>query len=114
MPPPSSSPTRTWQRFEATFTPSDTDTDATLTISFQGPGTLWIDQVSLMPTETVFGWRRDVAEALKALKPGIIRFGGSTMRVLTGPHHRRSGQARPVHDVLGRAGAGQRRPRGVP
>ena len=50
-----------------------------LTISFRGPGTLWIDQVSLMPIKNVFGWRTDVAEALKALKPGIIRFGGSTI-----------------------------------
>ena len=71
-------PSDSWQRFEATVTPSDTDRHATVTISFRGPGTLWIDQVSIMPAETVFGWRRDVAEAIKALKPGIIRFGGST------------------------------------
>lgn len=71
-------PGKQWQRYEATVTPSGTDTYATITISFRGPGTLWIDQVSVMPTDTVFGWRRDVAEALKALKPGIIRFGGST------------------------------------
>ena len=32
----------------------------------------------LMSTDNVFGWRRDVADALKALRPGIIRFGGST------------------------------------
>ena len=68
-----------WKRFEATLTPTDTDTHATLTISFRGPGTLWIDQVSLMPTNNVFGWRTDVAEALKALKPGIIRFGGTAV-----------------------------------
>jgi alpha-N-arabinofuranosidase len=67
-----------WQRFEATLTPTASDTHATLTISFRGPGTLWIDQVSLRPADHVFGWRRDVAEALKAMKPGIIRFGGST------------------------------------
>jgi alpha-N-arabinofuranosidase len=71
-------PVEHWQRFEATLTPTDTDHRATLTISFRAPGTLWIDQVSLAPTDTVFGWRRDVAEAIKALKPGIIRFGGST------------------------------------
>ncbi len=71
-------PTDQWQHYEATVTPSGTDTNATLTISFRGPGTLWIDQVSVMPINNVFGWRRDVAEALKALKPGIIRFGGST------------------------------------
>jgi alpha-N-arabinofuranosidase len=65
-------------RLETTLTPTASDTNATLTISFRGPGTLWIDQVSLLPTDHVFGWRRDVAEALQAMKPGIIRFGGST------------------------------------
>jgi alpha-L-arabinofuranosidase len=72
-------PTDQWQRYQATLTPTDTDVNATLTISFRGPGAVWVDQVSLMPTETVFGWRRDIAEATKALKPGIIRFGGSTI-----------------------------------
>jgi DUF1680 family protein/alpha-L-arabinofuranosidase len=71
-------PTREWERYEATLTPTDTDNQAVLTISFRGPGSLWIDQVSLMPVNTVHGWRTDVAEALKALRPGIIRFGGST------------------------------------
>jgi alpha-N-arabinofuranosidase len=71
-------PAERWQRFQAALRPAGTDHHATLTISFRGPGTVWIDQVSLMPANTVFGWRRDVAEALKALKPGIIRFGGST------------------------------------
>jgi alpha-N-arabinofuranosidase len=71
-------PGQQWQRFQATITPSETDMHATVTISCRGPGTLWIDQVSIMPRDSVFGWRRDVAEALKALKPGIIRFGGST------------------------------------
>jgi alpha-N-arabinofuranosidase len=68
-----------WQRYQATLRPAATDTRATLTISYRGPGTLWIDQVSLMPTATVCGWRSDVAEAVKALRPGIIRFGGSTI-----------------------------------
>jgi alpha-N-arabinofuranosidase len=68
-----------WQRFETILDPKGTDPSATLSISFRGPGTLWIDQVSLMPVDNVFGWRRDVAEALKALHPGIIRFGGSTI-----------------------------------
>jgi alpha-N-arabinofuranosidase len=72
-------PTEHWQRFEATLTPTGTDTHATFTISFRGPGAIWIDQVSLMPVTTVFGWRTDVAEAMKELKPRIIRFGGSTI-----------------------------------
>lgn len=72
-------PTDRWQRFETTLTPTADEPHATFTISFRGPGTIWIDQVSLMPVRTVFGWRTDVAEALKELKPGIIRFGGSTI-----------------------------------
>lgn len=71
-------PSADWQRFTATIVPTGTDHRATCTISFRGPGTLWVDQVSLMPEDNVFGWRSDVATALKALKPGIIRFGGST------------------------------------
>jgi alpha-N-arabinofuranosidase len=72
------SPESGWRRYETTLTPVENDPAATLTISFRGPGTLWIDQVSLMSTDNVFGWRRDVAQALKELRPGIIRFGGST------------------------------------
>ena len=71
-------PAQAWQRFETVLEPDGTDPAATLSISFRGPGTLWIDQVSLMSADNVCGWRRDVAEALKALRPGIIRFGGST------------------------------------
>jgi len=32
-----------------------------------------------MPAETVGGWRRDVVEAVRALQPGVIRFGGSAL-----------------------------------
>jgi alpha-N-arabinofuranosidase len=32
-----------------------------------------------MPAKTVGGWRPDVVEAVKALKPGVIRFGGSAL-----------------------------------
>jgi len=75
-------PEAQWKRFEATLTPTHTDAHATFTLSFHGPGTVWIDQVSLMPADNIFGWRRDVAEAIRALKPGIIRFGGSATEAL--------------------------------
>jgi alpha-L-arabinofuranosidase len=74
-------PTERWQRFEATLKPTGTDAHATFTISFVGPGAIWIDKVSLMPADNVFGWRKDAALALRALKPGIIRFGGSTIEM---------------------------------
>jgi alpha-N-arabinofuranosidase len=68
-----------WKKYQARLTPSATRTNATLTIAFRGPGTLWLDNASLMPEETVGGWRPDVVAAIRALKPGVIRFGGSAL-----------------------------------
>jgi alpha-L-arabinofuranosidase len=68
-----------WKKVRARLIPSDTDTNCTFTIEFSGPGTLWLDNVSLMPEDNVGGWRPDVVAAVKALKPGIIRFGGSAL-----------------------------------
>jgi alpha-N-arabinofuranosidase len=72
-------PTGQWQKYTARLEPAERDTAATLTIDFRGPGTLWLDNASLMPLDTVGGWRPDVVEAIRALKPGIIRFGGSVL-----------------------------------
>ncbi len=72
-------PSPDWRRFSARLVPSADDANATFTIDFRGPGTLWLDHLSLMPVESVDGWRRDVVEAVRALKPGVIRFGGSAL-----------------------------------
>jgi alpha-N-arabinofuranosidase len=72
-------PGECWQKFQARLVPAGTDTNATLTIEFRGPGTLWIDNASLVPEETAGGWRPDVLEAVRALLPGVIRFGGSVL-----------------------------------
>ncbi len=72
-------PDSEWRKNSVRLVPNRTETNSTLTIEFRGPGTLWLDNASLMPEDTVGGWRRDVFEALKALKPGIIRFGGSAV-----------------------------------
>jgi len=68
-----------WKKYHARLVPSQTDANATLTIEFRGPGTLWLDNASLMPENAVGGWRPDVVAAVRALKPGIIRFGGSAL-----------------------------------
>jgi alpha-N-arabinofuranosidase len=73
------SPAATWKKYTTRLEPAATETNATLSISFRGPGTLWIDNASLMPDDAVGGWRPDVVAAVKALKPGIIRFGGSAL-----------------------------------
>jgi alpha-N-arabinofuranosidase len=68
-----------WVKYRARLVPSAGDTNATLTVEFRGPGTLWIDNASLMPEDNVGGWRTDVVAAVRALKPGVIRFGGSAL-----------------------------------
>ncbi len=68
-----------WRKFTTRLTPAGRDANATLAFEFRGPGTLWLDNVSLRPVDTVGGWRRDVVEAVRALKPGVIRFGGSAL-----------------------------------
>lgn len=75
---------RQWQKFEATLTATDSDTHATLTISFRGPGTLWIDQVSLMPSRNVCGWRTDVAECLKRFGRASFASAAARSRVSIG------------------------------
>lgn len=90
-------PTEKWRKFSATLTTNSAGDDATLTVEFRSPGTLWLDNASLMPEVTVNGWRPDVVKALKDLQPGIIRFGGSTVEypnfewttLIGDPDHRR-------------------------
>jgi alpha-L-arabinofuranosidase len=72
-------PAGAWQKYRARLVPSASDANTTLTIEFRGPGTLWLDNASLMPENAVRGWRADVVAAVKAMRPGIIRFGGSAL-----------------------------------
>jgi alpha-N-arabinofuranosidase len=68
-----------WTAAEAELRPNRVTDNATLTIDFEGPGSLWLDRVYLIGSDAVLGiWRPDVVAALKAMHPGIIRFGGST------------------------------------
>jgi alpha-N-arabinofuranosidase len=73
------SPAAGWSMYRAALVPAGTDANATLTIEFRGPGTLWLDNATLMPSDAIGGWRPDVVAAVRAMKPRIIRFGGSTL-----------------------------------
>lgn len=69
-----------WEAAEVALKPARAARSATLTIEFEGPGTLWIDRVYLIDTNAVLGlWRPDVVRALKDTNAGIIRFGGSAI-----------------------------------
>jgi len=67
-----------WQSADVVLRANRKMIDATLTIEFEGPGTLNLDRIYLIGDDAVLGlWRPDVTHALKALNPGVIRFGGS-------------------------------------
>ena len=68
-----------WGRVEGSLVSSVTDDEACFAIALEAPGTVWIGKVSLMPEDAVEGWRADVVAAVKASKPGVIRFGGSSL-----------------------------------
>lgn len=74
---------REWRAAEILLTARRGAQNATLTIEFEGPGTLWLDRVYLIDTNAVLGlWRPDIVKALKAMNPGIVRFGGTTVEFL--------------------------------
>jgi alpha-N-arabinofuranosidase len=69
-----------WRPAEAELHATRTIENATLTLEFQGPGTLRLDRVYLIGEDAVLGlWRPDVVEVLKAMRPGVIRWGGSAV-----------------------------------
>ncbi len=59
----------------------DTDTAARLTIELRGPGTLWLDNASLFARVNASRVAGELTSSRpsKAMRPGIIRFGGSTL-----------------------------------
>jgi alpha-L-arabinofuranosidase len=72
-----------WRSAQVLLTAKRNVQNATLTIEFEGPGTIWLDRVYLIDKDAVLGlWRPDVVRALKAMDPGIVRLGGSTIELM--------------------------------
>jgi alpha-N-arabinofuranosidase len=73
-------PDKDWSRHSFTLKPSQTDKNGRFTVTFTGPGTLWVGTASLMPDDNVSGLRKDVIDALKAIHPSNIRgLGGNNI-----------------------------------
>jgi alpha-L-arabinofuranosidase len=68
-----------WQQYTFTLRPAASDPLARFTILFDGSGTLWVDQVSLMPGDAVGGVRADVFEKVRSLAPAFIRWPGGNV-----------------------------------
>ena len=67
-----------WQKFSGVLM-SPVSADAELLIWSRGKGRFHFGRVSVREEAEADGFRRDVIEATKALKPGMMRFGGSSM-----------------------------------
>jgi alpha-L-arabinofuranosidase len=67
-----------WQYYSLDLTASGNDPKASLEISGQGSGKLYLDMVSLMPAKTWknHGLRVDLSEAIDAIHPKFMRFPG--------------------------------------
>ena len=66
-----------WKRCSARIISGGTTDRAVFEIRAEGEGSIWADKLSLMPTDNLSGWRRDVVEAIKEVHPSIVRWGGS-------------------------------------
>lgn len=65
-----------WHTLEATLLAPVDDPLGRLSITCRGTGTLWLGAASLMPADNLEGWRADVLEAVRALRPPLLRWPG--------------------------------------
>jgi alpha-L-arabinofuranosidase len=72
-------PTADYQRFTTQLKSDGSSDQVALVVRVTGKGTLWADQLSLVPDDNLRGWRADVVEAIKVSRPGLIRWGGSVV-----------------------------------
>lgn len=72
-------PSPQWAKFSVKMSSLGQTDRAVFELRASGAGSLWADKLSLMPADNVDGWRRDVVEATKAVRPSVIRWGGSSV-----------------------------------
>ena len=69
-----------WKKYQVVLKPTLTDAKATLRIFLTSPQTVDLEHVSLFPVDTwkghENGLRKDLAQALADIKPGVFRFPG--------------------------------------
>ena len=72
------SPGSEWEEYEFAFATEDTAREATLRVTIKGKADCWLDQVSMMSESSREhgGFRPDLLNAIKDLRPPIIRWPG--------------------------------------
>ncbi|MFC2076730.1 alpha-L-arabinofuranosidase C-terminal domain-containing protein [candidate division KSB1 bacterium] len=69
-------PMNQWQEWVFSFTAPASDIDARLEIIAEGPATIWLGAVSMMPADNFRGMRRDVIDLLKEMSVPYLRWPG--------------------------------------
>ncbi len=90
-------PSSAWKEFPVELKPMASSDSAELQIGVRGPGTIWLDQVSLMPESwrESGGCRPDLQQAIAELRPPVIRWPGGCFASAyrwkdgIGPQHKR-------------------------
>jgi alpha-L-arabinofuranosidase len=72
-------PSSEWKKQAVKMTSKGQTDRAVLELRAEGQGSLWVNKLSLMPGDNKNGWRADVVEAIKEIRPSILRWGGSTV-----------------------------------
>jgi alpha-N-arabinofuranosidase len=101
-------PIGTWREVTFTLTPRASANDAALELVALPPARVWLDQVSLMAESSrrTGGFRPDLLDALKGLRPTAIRWPGGCFASAyrwkdgIGPQHQRRTYPRPIWDDL--------------
>jgi len=65
-----------WKRCSFFLRPNVDYPEACFVIMLKGKGTIWLDSLSLMPTDNISGMHKDVVDMTKAISPSNIRFPG--------------------------------------
>jgi len=68
-----------WQKYSTNLVSCGQTDRAVFELVAEGSGNLWADKLSLMPEDNKRGWRRDVVEMIKEVRPAVIRWGGSSV-----------------------------------
>jgi len=68
-----------WQKYKFRLRSQVSDPLARFAVLIEGRGTIWMDQVSLLPDDAVEGVRRDVFDRVKELRPAFIRWPGGNV-----------------------------------
>lgn len=68
-----------WRQYSIRLISRAESSQGVFELRVAGHGRLWADKLSLMPGDNQAGWRKDVVEAIREVRPGVIRWGGSSV-----------------------------------